>query len=106
MVAAGFFKSSSRFEPHPLGVASFNKFYVFLNNFLLLFLCIIVLASPIICSGFFFERNSASSECIRKSEVGAAVFAWADGLAIAVVHTKPNAPDPIRTPKLSGFRRG
>lgn len=26
--------------------------------------------------------------------------------AIAVGHTKPNAPDPIRTPKLSGLRRG
>ena len=28
------------------------------------------------------------------------------GEAIAVGHTKPNAPDPIRTPKLSGLRRG
>ena len=28
------------------------------------------------------------------------------GEANAVGHTKPNAPDPIRTPKLSGLRRG
>ncbi len=28
------------------------------------------------------------------------------GMTIAVVQTKPKAPDPIRTPKLSGFRRG
>ena len=25
---------------------------------------------------------------------------------IAVGHTKPNAPDPIRTPKLNGLRQG
>ena len=27
-------------------------------------------------------------------------------LRVAVVQTKPKAPDPIRTPKLSGFRHG
>ncbi len=27
-------------------------------------------------------------------------------LGIAVVQTKPKAPDPIRTPKLSDFRHG
>ena len=27
-----------------------------------------------------------------------------EGLGIAVVQTKPKAPEPIRTPKLSGFR--
>ena len=29
-------------------------------------------------------------------------FRW----VIAVGHTKPNAPDPIRTPKLNGLRQG
>lgn len=28
------------------------------------------------------------------------------GMTIAVVQTKPKAPDPIRTPKLSGIRNG
>jgi hypothetical protein len=32
------------------------------------------------------------------------VVVW--GLIVAVVQTKPKAPDPIRTPKLSGFRHG
>ena len=43
-------------------------------------------------------------------------FTFDDGIAmyisnssrwvIAVGHTKPNAPDPIRTPKLNGLRQG
>ena len=36
------------------------------------------------------------------------VTALIDGMkeSIVVVHTKSNAPDPIRTPKLSDFRHG
>jgi hypothetical protein len=37
---------------------------------------------------------------------GETVFQWFLGLRFAVVQTKPKAPDPIRTPKLSGFRHG
>ena len=37
---------------------------------------------------------------------GATVLRLKGGMVFAVVQTKPKAPDPIRTPKLSGFRHG
>ncbi len=37
---------------------------------------------------------------------GQTIFPCFSVTNIAVVQTKPKAPDPIRTPKLSGFRHG
>ena len=42
----------------------------------------------------------------KQSEVGDTALNGKWVLSIAVVHTKSKAPDPIRTPKLSDFRRG
>lgn len=41
-----------------------------------------------------------------KFMVGDTAYNQNVNLTIAVVHTKSKAPDPIRTPKLSDFRRG
>ena len=43
---------------------------------------------------------------INKIWGGETVLERALDVTIAVVHTKLKAPDPIRTPKLSGFRHG
>jgi hypothetical protein len=49
------------------------------------------------------EKDSYTTyELINKG--GQTILETSDGLAIAVVQTKPKAPEPIRTPKLSGFR--
>ena len=37
---------------------------------------------------------------------GGSIQVWLTWLVFAVVQTKPKAPAPIRTPKLSGFRHG
>ena len=42
----------------------------------------------------------------REKMVGVAPLSRNASLTFVVVHTKSNAPDPIRTPKLSDFRHG
>jgi hypothetical protein len=56
-----------------------------------------------------FQRNSIYliSSCLFFSmKGGGTAYPMFGCLGIAVVQTKPKAPDPIRTPKLSDFRHG
>ena len=48
----------------------------------------------------------SKKELLMKKQGGGTVLVGFVGLMFAVVQTKPKAPDPIRTPKLSGFRHG
>ena len=65
--------------------------------------------------------NSASLDKLKRSELvnevlsisrkikikgGGEALQVETRLSFVVVHTKSNAPDPIRTPKLSDFRHG
>lgn len=50
--------------------------------------------------------KNARKISIKRFKVGDTTYIAIMNIIIAVVQTKSKAPDPIRTPKLSDFRRG